>query len=126
MEITFSGVLAYILSVLITAGIGLLVELMRRKVGLEGMRQISWQLEQKKDWAMLAVQFAGQAYRTQGGQVKYNRAAEWLAARAKEHGIVISDTEIKGLIEATLRQLKDQFGDEWASAIDEPASEEAG
>ncbi|MGI6436424.1 MAG: phage holin, LLH family [Syntrophomonadaceae bacterium] len=121
-------IIAYVISILITAGIGFLVELLRRKVGLEGLRRISWQLDQKKDLAMLAVQFTEQAYKDMKGQDKYNYAAKWLAARAKEHGIQISDDEIKGLIEATLRQIKDQLGDEWAKAMqeEEPAAEEAG
>lgn len=119
-------IIAYVISILITAGIGFLVELLRRKVGLEGLRRISWQLDQKKDLAMLAVQFTEQAYKDLKGHDKYNYAAKWLAARVKEHGIQISDDEIKGLIEATLRQIKDELGEEWAKVLEEQPEEEAG
>lgn len=128
MELSFSGVLAYIISLLITAGIGLLVELLRRKVGIEGLRKVAWQLDQKKDLAMLAVQFVEQAYKGYYCEVKYQKAAEWLAARARERGLRITEDEIKGLIESSLRQIKDEMGEEWAKILqeEETPSEEAG
>ncbi|MCL6576675.1 phage holin, LLH family [Kyrpidia sp.] len=39
---------------------------------------------------------------------KNQKAAEWLAARARENGSLTAE-EIQGLIEAALRQLKDAF-----------------
>lgn len=113
----FSSLLAYIISVLITAGIGLLVELIRRQIGIEGMKQISLTLAQKQVLATIAVQFVEQAYKDYAGEAKLAKASEWLAARAAEHGIKLTADEIQGLIESALRQMKDQFGSTWGKAI---------
>ena len=124
----FSEVLGYLISLLITLGIGFLVELLRRWVGLEGLKRITWQLDQKKELALIAVKFAQQAYKQCSGAERYNRAAEWLAARAQERGIGVNGDEVKGLIESTVRQIKDQLGEEWAKLLpeEEPQDEEAG
>ncbi|NLZ52784.1 MAG: hypothetical protein GX892_06510 [Thermoanaerobacteraceae bacterium] len=63
-----------------------------------------------------AYRFVEQVYKDLHGPDKYQKAAEWLAARAQEHGLKLTADEIKGLIEAALRQLKDAFGNEWAKA----------
>ena len=113
----FSSILAYILTLLITALAGAAVELVRRKIGVEGMRQISLALEQKRTLALLAVQFVEQVYWDYAGEAKLAKASEWLAARAAEHGIKLTADEIQGLIESALRQMKDQFGTTWGKAI---------
>lgn len=110
-------ILAIILPVL-AAG---LVELIRRKLGVEKMQRIQKELETKQELAALAVRFAEQAYREYHGPEKYNAAAQWLAYRATEHGIKLTPEEIKGLIEAALRMIKDEFGEEWANIANQEA-----
>lgn len=92
----------------------LVVELIRRKLGLEKMKKIQEELQAKQELAALAVRFAEQAYKDLHGEDKYNQAADWLAARARERGIKITSSEIKGLVEAALRAFKDEFGEQWA------------
>lgn len=115
MVISFAYDAFLILLPVLAAG---LVELIRRKLGVEKMQRIQKELETKQELAFLAVRFTEQAYRDLRGQDKYNQAATWLAKRAQERGIKISVDEIQGLIEAALRSFKDEFGEQWASVAD--------
>lgn len=112
--------LAYdLLSILLPLLVLGLVELIRRRLGTERMRKIQKELDTKQDLALLAVRFTEQAYRDAGGPQKYNQAANWLAKRAQDRGIKITEDEVQGLIEAALRMIKDEFGEQWASAVEE-------
>jgi Flp pilus assembly protein TadB len=91
---------------------------LRRQIGVEAMRRIEAELTTKQELAALAVRFTEQVYRDLRGEEKYNKAAEWLAARAAELGLNVTPDEIKGLIEAALRAFKDEFGEEWAKTIE--------
>lgn len=110
--------LAYdLLAILIPALAALAVEYLRRRLGTEKVKRIQEELAAKQELATLAVRFVEQVYRDLHGPDKYQKAAEWLAARAQEHGLKLTADEIKGLIEAALRQLKDAFGNEWAKQV---------
>ena len=110
--------LAYdLLAILIPALAALAVEYLRRRLGTEKVKRIQEELATKKELATLAVRFVEQVYKDLHGPDKYQKAAEWLAARAQEHGLKLTAEEIKGLIEAALRQLKDAFGNEWAKQV---------
>ncbi|MGB9825726.1 MAG: phage holin, partial [Desulfofundulus sp.] len=100
--------LAYdLLAILIPALAALAVEYLRRRLGTEKVKRIQEELATKQELATLAVRFVEQVYKDLHGPDKYQKAAEWLAARAQEHGLKLTAEEIKGLIEAALRQLKD-------------------
>lgn len=105
-------VLAWLLPVLAA----LAVEYLRRMIGTEKMAKVQAELEAKRDLAELAVRFVEQAYVKYGGADKFNTACQWLSDRAKEKGIKISQDEIEGLIEGSLRLIKDEFGEAWAKA----------
>lgn len=110
--------LAYdLLAILIPALAALAVEYLRRRLGTEKVKRIQEELAAKQELATMAVRFVEQVYRDLHGEEKYNKAAEWLAARAREQGLKLTADEIKGLIEAALRQLKDAFGNEWAKQL---------
>lgn len=110
--------LAYdLLAILIPALAALAVEYLRRRLGTEKVKRIQEELAAKQELATLAVRFVEQVYKDLHGPDKYKKAAEWLAARAQEHGLKLTADEIKGLIEAALRQLKDAFGNEWAKQV---------
>ncbi|MGI5921081.1 MAG: phage holin [Syntrophomonadaceae bacterium] len=101
------------LGILLPALCAIAIELIRRKLGLEKMKKVQAELKTKQELASMAVQFVEQAYITLHGEEKYNCAAQWLAVRARERGIKVSEDEVKGLIEAALRKLKDEFGGQW-------------
>jgi len=114
--------LAYdLLAVLIPVLMAMAIEFLRRHLGVENLKKIQQTLEAKQELALLAVRFVEQAFKDLHGQDKYDQAAEWLYARAQENGFDISDEEIKGLIEAALRKLKDEFSEEWKDELQEPA-----
>jgi LL-H family phage holin len=103
-----------VLVLLATVAAGYAVAWLRKRLGVEGMKQVEAELAAKEQLAALAVRFVEQVYRDLHGEQKYQKAAEWLAARAGELGLKVTPEEIKGLIEAALRAFKDEFGEEWA------------
>lgn len=110
--------LAYdLIVILVPMLVGFLVELLRRKLGVEKMKRIQQELSTKQDLAVLAVRFVEQVYKDYNGPEKYNKAAEWLVAQLEKTGLKFTTDEVKGLIEAALREIKDNFGDEWAKTI---------
>lgn len=112
-----SRLLYDILILLATVAAGYAVAWLRKRLGVEGMRRVEAELATKQELAGLAVRFVEQVYRDLHGEAKYQKAAEWLAARAGELGLTVTADEIKGLIEAALRAFKDEFGEEWAKAV---------
>lgn len=102
------------LAILVPLLVATAAEYLRRRLGNERLERIKRELETKKELASTAVKFAEQAWRDLGGQTKYEAAAGWLAAEAQARGIKVTVTEIKGLIEAALREIKDYMGEEWA------------
>lgn len=68
------------------------------------------QLEIIEILALRAVQYAEQKFRT--GE-KFEEAASFLVNEAKKRGIVLSNKEVEATLEATLRSLKDKYGEQW-------------
>ena len=101
----------------------MLVEWLRRRLGLEKMQRIQKELETKQELASLAVRLVEQSYQDLKGEEKYNQAADWLVTQARQRGINITVDEVKGLIEAAVRTAKDIFGEEWAKQVVEPEEE---
>ncbi|HBV97790.1 MAG: phage holin, LL-H family protein [Peptococcaceae bacterium BICA1-7] len=101
------------LAVLVPALVALAIEFVRRKLGTEKVAKLARELETKKELASLAVRFVEQVYKDVHGPAKLQEATEWMSARAKQMGVSITPEEIKGLIEAALRDAKDSFGEEW-------------
>lgn len=102
------------LAILIPLLVAVAAEYLRRKLGNERLQRIKQELETKKELASTAVKFVEQAWRDYGGQNKYKEAAAWLTAQAQARGFSVTEAEVKGLIEAALREIKDQLGEEWA------------
>lgn len=100
----------------------MVVEWLRRRLGVEKMQKIQKELETKQELAGLAVRLVEQSYQDLKGEDKYNQAADWLVTQAKQRGINITADEVKGLIEAAVRTTKDIFGEEWAKQVVEEES----
>ena len=125
MEDLLLRVLYDILVLLATVAAGYAVAWLRKRLGVEGMQRVEAELATKQELAGLAVRFVEQVYKDLHGEAKYQKAAEWLAARARELGLALSADEVKGLTEAALRTFKDTFGEQWAKAT-APGGPESG
>ena len=90
----------------------------RERIGVEGMEQVKMELYAKQELARLAVRSVEQVYRDIGGQKKLDHALNWLGNQFKDKGFKLDDDEMRGLIEAALREMKDAFGEEWAKQLD--------
>ncbi len=117
-----------ILTVLIPALALLLVELLRRKLGVEKMRTIQEELHAKQELGIMAVRYAEQAYKDYQGPVKLAHASAWLEKQAKKRGLNVTAAEVEVLVESGLRLLKDEFSEAWIREVqeteepDEPSS----
>lgn len=120
MDALIMTIIENIMIILVTLAAGFIVAFIRKRIGTEGMQKVVLELALKQELAELAVKFAEQVYRDFKGDEKYTMAALWLADSAGGLGLKISESEIKGLIEAALRTCKDEFGEQWAKAIKEP------
>lgn len=114
MDIT--QIVIAVLGLILTPLIGAAVKYLFERIGTERLARIREELAAKQELADLAVRFVEQAYRDYKGDAKLQAACDWLADRAKEKGIALGSEEIRGLIEAALRLIKDEFGEEWAKA----------
>lgn len=114
-------VLKVVVLAIVSVGAAVFIAYLRRKGWLEAVRT---ELLAKQELAAVAVRFAEQLYQNYDGPEKYVNASKWLEARLAEKSILVSDEEIRGLIEAALREIKDQFGNEWArGGLPEPVLE---
>lgn len=86
-------------------------------VGTEKLRRFASELEVKKALAMIAVQFVEQTYKELDGPAKYEQAVAWMSERAKAAGINLTPEEIKGLIEAAVKEMGDSFYKEWQQLL---------
>ncbi len=117
MQQMITEALMVIIKALVPVLVAFAIQWLRKKIGEERLAQLKWQLELKQDLAIVAVKFAEQAFKDYKGPQKYVEASHYLAARAQEIGLTITDDEIRGLIEWALREIKDQLGNEWANIV---------
>ena len=101
------------LTILIPILVGFAVEWLRKKVGAQNIENIKEQLYLKQELAEAAVKFVQQVWTNADGSRKYHEAAVWLSLRAAEIGLVLSANEIKGLIEAAVKDGKWRFSEAW-------------
>jgi len=102
-----------IMAILIPILVGYFVAWLQKKIGTEKLQKIAQELATKQELARIAVQFVQQAYKDLGGPEKYDKAADWLSDMAARIGLIITEDEMKGLIEAALKELKAEFGEAW-------------
>lgn len=89
-----------------TIGIGYAINFFRKKTTAEQRKII-------EDVIREGVLFAQQVYKHLDGPAKFDKAVEQIVIVLKEKGLKISEAELKLLLEATLKRLKAQFGEEW-------------
>lgn len=107
-----------VLLVLVTVGVGFVIALLQKKFGIEKMKKFQIELESKKTLVSIAIKFIQQAYEDLDGEEKLELAMDWISEEFAKKGMNVSDEEIEGLIESTLKELKLQFKDSWKKAVE--------
>ena len=79
----------------------------KKKLGTEKFNTIAAELSTKKELATIAVAYIEQAYKDDGGDVKYTQAATWISQQAAALGIEITDDEVKAIIESAVKAMND-------------------
>ena len=99
---------------LIALGVGFLVAYLKKKIGVEKLRKLQKESEFIKEVVMAGVKYAEMRFET--GQ-KLDEASQWITNRLNEKGLSVSKEEVDGLIESSLRDIKDEFGENWGEAV---------
>ncbi len=81
------------------------------------MRKITQELEVNKELAAAAVRFAQDKFWNEYGEIRYQKACEWMSQECVKKGLKFTDKQIDGLIRAAYQTFKDEFGDQWGKAI---------
>ncbi|MGG1663848.1 phage holin, LLH family [Brevibacillus sp. NRS-1366] len=67
----------------------------------------------KREYADRAVCFVEQVFTDIKGTDKYDEAVKWFVARMAQYKIKVSEEEVKGLLEGSLRKMKDEYSKQW-------------
>lgn len=98
-----------IIQLIVSTFLPIIVVLIYKKLGIDRMDKVNFDIKIKKDIVIAAVQFAEQAYKNCNGEERYNVAIKWSIDRLKEKGISFSEDELRGLIESTIKNLKEKI-----------------
>jgi hypothetical protein len=109
MDSVISSISLDVLAILIPALVGWLIAFVNKKIGTENAKKIDIQIATKKGIAWDAVNFVEQAYKDLDGAGKFAKAEAWLIAEAKAVGITLTVDTIKGLIESSVKVMKDSI-----------------
>ncbi len=75
-------------------------------------------IKQKEIFALIAVRFVEELYAHLDGPEKLEKACEWAVDQLDKIGIKTTKEDIMGIIVAMLREIKDEFGEEWVNHTD--------
>lgn len=113
MDINWFVILEQVLYVVVTVALGFLIKFLRERGYIEKAKQVQIDDNLKRAASELAVLAVQQLYRDLDGKEKFNHATQYVSGYLSERGIKISDTEIKILLESSIKLAKKQFGSEW-------------
>lgn len=109
----YAKIIAYILSILVPALVGVLVAYFNKKYGIEKINEFQAKLAAYEEIGKLACRMAEEKYNELGGPVKLEKAIELASAELVKMGVKMTPEEIDALIHASLRKLRDELGDAW-------------
>lgn len=110
----FMSALQDILLLVVTVGVGFVVAFLKKKLGVEKLRKLQQESEFIREVVKAGVEYAEQRF--DSGE-KLDAAISWITEVLNQKGIIVSEKEVEGLIESTIRQLKDEFGESWGNAV---------
>ena len=111
-------IMSLFISLLISLLVAGAIWLLKTQIGVSNMQKITQEIINNKALALMAVRYAQQCFTNNKSYTRYAKAADWLATEFNKRGIRIDGDQIKILIESALRELKDEFGEEWGKAIE--------
>lgn len=114
MSNTIMSMLQELVYAIISVGVGFVIAFLKKQIGVTNMQQLTHQSALIKQVVDAGVKYVEQTYSTGD---KLNGAVTWIVGTLSSKGISVTEEEIKGLIEASVRDLKDQFGEDWGKAI---------
>lgn len=91
-----------LLGTLVSIGVGYAILFLKRSIALK-------ELTAKKSLVQSAVLFAEQTYKYLDGEGKFAQAESWLIDRVVNLGIKVDKEEIKGLIDSTVKKMKEEI-----------------
>lgn len=119
IETLFVQVLSELLMLLVVVLAGFAVAVLKKYLGTEKMKQINEELKSKQEIVDTVVLFVQQVYGHYEGEKKFvialETASEWLTSK----GIKVTVTELRSLIESSVKLLKTEFGEEWYKVTEE-------
>lgn len=121
MEDALYAIINGILTIIIPILVGMVTIWLKETLGVERLKKIKQEWDQKQELAMIAVRFAEQAYWDYDGKEKYEEALIFLSRELSQLGIKVSEETLEALIESALKQIKDEVGGSW---LHEDESEE--
>lgn len=101
-----NDVITYATAIGIPTIIGGAFAIFRKVIGVQNLTKIQKELETKKTIVSDSVKFIEQVGKDIHGEDKFNSAADFVVRRFNQFGIPINDDEIKGLIEAAVKEIK--------------------
>ncbi|AWD93054.1 holin [Bacillus phage vB_BceM-HSE3] len=105
MDQHFTDILLQLL-MLVSSAVISIVGVYARKYVLT--KKVKAQLETKQVLSGLAVQFVEEAFKELKGEQKLNEAVIWVTNQLNAHGIPFTESEVEGLVQANLKQLRDE------------------
>lgn len=97
-----------------TVGAGFLVAFLKKRLGIEKLKKIQKESELLDEVIKAGVRYAEQRFAS--GE-KLDAASDWIIKVLAQKGITVTREEVEGLIEATLRTFKDEFGENWGKEV---------
>jgi LL-H family phage holin len=94
-----------------------IIAFLKKKVGLENLKNINQELTNNQELAKLVVLYIQKKFETADGETKFNEAYIALSEMLEKKGINLTETEIQVLIESSLKILKKQFGVTWKEEV---------
>lgn len=94
-----------------------IIVFLKKKIGLENLKKIENEYFINQELAKSVVLYVQKTLGNASNEIKFNEACIALSEILSKKGIILTETEMKVLIESALKMFKKQFGDAWKEEI---------
>lgn len=117
METVLTDLLTQVFMLLGILLASFVVALLKRRLGVEKLKQIEAELTAKQEIVDTVVLFVQQVYSAYGGEEKYKMALARATDLMNKKGLKITPEELESLIESSVKVMKKEFGDAWKKEV---------